>query len=228
MSKGMKVEASDTITSLIYRGLKREMEREYRDEIHVTDILYARRRVLRELYGEEVEKRDIYRYLRGRAIHGLLQDLLGQEMNGEGEVRVEYVGVVGSVDYVGNDVMVEFKTTYSSRESGYTREIAVKQLRLYMAMAGVSKGYAVIMYMRGDEIVGMEEFLIELSEEDIVEARRFIRERAEKIRRAIREKDPAIAPRCLFTWKCRYCKWRSMCEKLDSRMEFTSLSSFIR
>ena len=222
----MKVETANFLTQLFINEIKKEVEKD-RDGIHVTDILYPRRKVLDEIYGREVSSKDVYKWLRGKWIHIYLQNILSRYFGGEAEHVVVYEGVTGHIDYFlsGRNEVVEIKTSYAKNE--YVKEIAIWQLKLYMAMKNVKRGIVVIIHMRGDNIIGMDEYKVELEEGEIEETRDFIRERAKWIREAIERKDPALAPKCVFEWKCKSCRWMHMCELLNEREEFMSLSSFI-
>ena len=187
-----------------------------REGIHVSDLVYC----LREAYYRKTDPQplsetDLMFFADGAERHGVLEGLSGLQS----EVKIEYGGVQGTVDIVG-DYPVEIKSTRSNKELPYHYFV---QLGYYAAMLDSKVGILLVQRLNNRE-APWECLRVEWSPDEIKAIRADLEERSMMLVAALVTKNPAPLPKCELPpdekgqpWKCRYCAFTKSCAELEER-----------
>lgn len=171
------------VTDLVYCPLRYRYQAEYRELALASSFSPATLlgtlahsgfgRVLEELFGDKVRLEVDY----------------GKSVKVDGDLYV----VVGRVDAVVGDTVVEFKTARS--DASIPQEQHVLQVRVYLWLTGLRKG--IILYATPDRVA---EYEVQDPATD------------EEVARLVRETVTGRpAPR--YQWECRYCAFSVICPR---------------
>ena len=155
----ISIRVDDTLAERVLKMLREDEERrqvERGKELHVSDILFPRRTWLSKRYPKPLTDEDLLYFTAGRAHHEIVEKLISTEQTRE--VRVEYNGIVGSVDVLDDDsgiikTPIEVKSTRAVKPyvPATVPSNFVLQLTCYSAMlnpdASVGQGKLLVFYL---------------------------------------------------------------------------------
>lgn len=177
-------------------------------EVSVTDISSClRASYYASIYGRPPTEKmliglDSHAYF-ARQLSRAISELYGVQC--VEEYDVDYGPVKGRADLVCGDVVIELKFTSIPNESNVFVKAYERQLKYYMAITGIKRGYLVMMSFDFSKYT-VKEYVITDSERG--QLLREIEERAAILLRAKQLQDPP--PKEKDAW-CGMCRWKNEC-----------------
>jgi len=183
--------------------LKRLKKIRTREGYHVTDLIYCIRKKYYDIIAGEFElsERSAIATTVGTSIHRAIQR--DEIMT---EVRVEKDGIVGTVDEIYGDAIVEYKSTRGVVEP---KENWVYQCMAYCYMTGKKIAYLVVVdVIRADITV----FKLKFDDDELRENWNWIVARKTILEQCLKNKNPPpIEMSKVYDWECKICRWRDIC-----------------
>jgi hypothetical protein len=228
----MNIRVDKTLPDFVLRMLREDYERqevERGKDLHVSDLLFPRRTWLSARHPKPLTDEDLLYFTAGRAHHEILEKLIARaELR---EVRVEFDGIVGSVDVLdeGGKMPIEVKTTRVATlyNTATVPSHFVLQLGCYAAMlnpdASVGEGKLLIFYMMGvkDRSKHLWRKLPQLASFDIGEID------LDKVRSMMLRRKMLVAGETIPSTEtcgsrlCTFCKWyRDPCDGWGSDLSY--------
>ena len=180
-----------------------------KEGIFITDLIYClRQSFFRKACPEDLTERDLTFFVDGERRHEALQSLkLGSK-----EVKARKYGVHGRIDIVGEDCLIELKTTRSQRmvkgELNLTHHY-VLQLGFYAAITGISKCVLVVQHvvpLKYDTILW--EFIeLNFTPQDMDWLDKELKHRSDLMKQASKTGSAKSLPMAYENWKCLHCNF---------------------
>lgn len=174
-----------------------------REGIHVSDLVLC----LREAYFRKVcpkppSETQLMFFLDGARRHSALESLSDVRT----EVEVEGMGVVGTVDMLGN-CPIEFKSTRAAKA---LPDHYFKQLGYYAALTGSSQGILAVQRLNKRESP-FEFYSVEYDAVDIDGLKRDMSVKRASLESALESNSTEGLPMTEESWKCENCLYRAEC-----------------
>jgi len=190
-------------------------------DLHVSDLTFCMREsYFRKVNPQPHDLKTLQYFVDGARRHEALQELLGVDS----EVEVSKYGVVGHIDMVDDDLFqfipIEIKTTRAKKE---IPEHYFTQLGYYCVLLGVRRGRLIIQRIMNKE-EPWEFYDVEWTEKEIKELEEELKYKATLFQKALKTRNPKLLPKIheAMKWKCRSCKYVSLCEKIESASKVKS------
>jgi hypothetical protein len=202
-----------------------------RDSIHVSDLLHCRRRVCFErldLNPVIIDEKKMKYFIGGEVKHLQLQNLLGPDFDCEKEVTYttpKGIRIIGHCDAIHRDTKtcIEWKITESTKVSRDPYSYHLKQLMMYLAILGYSKG--VLMYMIIGSTHKVSDYFptyhITMTEDERYNILERIEKNATELQNGINNRDPNLVGHVLGSsiyrnpngdnWYCLSCPYKQKC-----------------
>jgi len=185
------------------RYLRERIEKTRSNEIHVTDLLQCRMKyILRKTFPEVFEPNPAVTV--GRLVHLGLQQLLKEKFGAEVEktFKREFNGytIVGTVDAICGDKLIEIKYT-KSNGNGLPRNSHVLQSKIYLWLTGLKE--ARLVYLSPYKLL---EYPIKEGASD------------EEVAKLIKN---WTSPKW-GEWECRYCLYAKICPYAHYKWRITT------
>lgn len=187
--------------------------------IRVHNIMYPRKTFFERKYPAELEPEKGIMFMIGNMQHDRFEQIIAPIINGKAEKEIEFEGIVGHVDVLG-DAVVEIKTTRASRAYPLSEDnIYIDQVKYYCAMTHLNKAIIVIIYYN---LTGKDEnkkpikacdiktYEITFSEDELSAVRKDISKRKELLLKSLVTGDFSILPPCP-EWMCKNCPYTEKC-----------------
>lgn len=150
----------------------------------------------------------------GHMFHKDIQEVMGV---GSSEVEIMKDDLYGFCDFVGEDFVVDFKTTKGSNFRKVTKEgyslIAdnltyALQVACYAELLGKSKGFIVF--------INKEDYGLCVIEVDLAEVKPYLIKELKTLRKHWDEETlPGAKPRAFYGYECKFCGYKDKCEKYE-------------
>ena len=177
---------------------------------HVTDLLWCMRKSYYNVTAPLAPPMELQlHFLRGQVLHAMLQ--AGAALP---EVSVECDGIVGSIDELIDDAVVEYKTTnISVGKSAYELpDEWWRQIMAYCHMAGVTKARLVVLHLQGDwkknRLPQIKAYDIEFTEAELKDNWQTMVYRHRQLWESVKNGTP---PPAVATFMCEGCPYLERC-----------------
>lgn len=199
-------------------ALKNKYDSEFRDGIHVSDIvLCSRKAVFKKIEPCPITNRELNFFTSGRAIHEAIGTLAHNTGNYILEKEVEYQGIVGHVDLYDSrhNIPIECKS-YRSKSIETPKPHHVEQLKSYMAILGSKKGIILYQLLLHFEDKPFVEFEVIMTDEEIKEKLQELTIAAALYKSAVETKSPMLLEGVMtdktMNWMCDSCPYKAKCK----------------
>ena len=198
-------------------ALENEYEERKREGIHYSELIYCpREALLRRIDPKPLTTREMMFFFIGECVHRGIEYLLKKHYpkDVETEKQVRYKGLIGTMDSVVNEMVCEYKTSWSTKPT--LKQHYRDQCEGYMAMANTNDGLVMIVMLMWI-LKGQTPFQIHnlhMTEGDREKRLKWIEDETKAYKIALDKKDWHIARHVIgseMRWKCESCRYRSMC-----------------
>lgn len=142
----MLVEKDDTFSQDVLQKIYAHLTEGREDRTgkwHVSDLLFPRYAVLQRLEGVKPTPEDVGFFFTGEAYHQMIQKVMGQS---DSEIRLEKHNVLGTADFLNDELLIEFKTSRKWTIPEWPQEHYLEQIGYYAAMSGKTKARVVVIF----------------------------------------------------------------------------------
>jgi len=188
--------------------LKRIKEVKPRKGFHVTDLIFCLRKKYFELKGIKAERKNKIAIAGavGTSFHMSIQ--FGEPFT---EVRFKKDGIVGTVDELGSDYIVEYKTTRGRVEP---HKHWILQCGAYCYLSGKKRAKLVVVNMINST---MKVFDIEFEPEEIERIWEFLKLRKKILEIYMQIGEPPPKSTVMYDWECKNCPYRGVCNEQEGK-----------
>jgi|GEM_PF-1665764 len=204
----VKITETAELRTLFLTNLRKKYQNNTRKRIHVSDLtLCLRQSFYQKTTPKNHTDQTLSYFVDGARRHLVLQGLTDYKS----EVRVERLGVVGTVDMYA-DAVIEVKTT---RGTSAISQHWIKQLGYYTAIINEKTyGYLIIQRLitKGDA-KPFEFYRIYYSNEELKKYEEEIQEKTETLKKALETNDETLVPKASseLKWLCNNCLYKEKC-----------------
>lgn len=227
------IRADDALAERVLKALREDYEEqqvERGNAVHVSDLIFPRRTWLAKTSPKPMTDDDLLYFTAGRAHHEILENAVVHDHMRE--VRIEYRGIVGSVDVLDTDGSpVEVKTTRVKEMYIPTNvpDHFVTQLGCYVAMLNPEEqqgtAHLLVFYLgvknKGTWRHTPKLKSFEIKYDNLPKIRLMMMSR-----KALLEGTAIPSTETCHSWLCRFCKWYGVeCNGWGSDIEWRVESS---
>lgn len=217
----------DTFRSELYNKLRNHLTHT-REGIHVSDLINPLRAYFEKTNPSPLTEDEIGFFTAGRAHHELLQ-LIFPGQNVEVEDDIEWEGILGHIDVVGDREPTEIKTSrawYITEPEKLWEENSsyIRQLSYYCAIKNSPYGKLIVFLLAnrvrrddGSNCMLPRLTVYRIKFHDLEGIRDEMRKRRDLLKYALENKKPELLPPCP-EWACKAgehgCKYKSICPEM--------------
>lgn len=206
------------ILETLQEALKNKFDTEFRDGIHVSDLVMCGRKAAdRRLNPKPLTMRELNYFTSGRAIGDSLAILArSNDVKYEAEKEIKFKDIVAHIDIYDSEhnIPIECKSA-RMKEMKEPKPHYVDQLKSYMAMTNSDKGILLIQLLLNFDDKPFVEFEIEMNDSQRRDQLQKLLFKAALFAEALERKDPMLAHGVYFdsslNWLCRDCPLKAKC-----------------